>query len=650
MSTITLQSVTKAYPDNILFEDLSFEIGAGSRLALVGPNGCGKSTLLKIIAGEISPDFGQVLRPREARLGYVSQDLSDRELDTVLQDFVLEVLPNWRAFWVEWNRAVDERDEAAVARLSHRQAELEHYYGYNPEHQAKAILHGLGFSDEKIGQPLRQLSGGWRERAKLARVLVAGADILFLDEPTNHLDLDAVRWLEEYLLGYQGTLVFVVHDRIFLDRVANKVLYLGGAKPVLRSGNYAQFLQWQGERLDLARKRAARISEEIEQKQSFVNRFGSKATKATQAQSRVVQIEKLKKELASLPQEHVTRSLKFKWPEPARGNSTVLSIVDLDFAFPDGKKVFSGVNCNMYRGQKVALVGPNGQGKSTLLKLVMGILKQGGGTITVGPAMKIGYFSQHQTEILDPGRTVLAELRRLADSRMTEEELKGALGMFLLGQSHWEKLVADLSGGEKNRLVLASLFLARANFLILDEPTNHLDMESREALVAALESFSGALLFVAHDRLLLSRVAGEIWELGDGGLEQFPVGFDEYERLAEARRNPAEEEGAAVVRVQRRDQKRQKRELAERRNRIYRKVKPLRKQYEALEQELETAMENQGGVEMALADPLTYEDPKKLKELNLEFQRLQDLTEDLMSRMAHIEKEIQDIEAEKESC
>ncbi|HKK32023.1 MAG TPA: ATP-binding cassette domain-containing protein [Desulfomicrobiaceae bacterium] len=649
MSTITLQAITKAYPDNILFEDLSFEIGAGSRLALVGPNGCGKSTLLKIIAGEINPDFGQVLRPREARLGYVSQDLSDGELDTVLQDFVLEVLPNWREFWVEWNQAVDARDEAAVTRLSHRQAELEHYYGYNPEHQAKAILHGLGFSDEKIGQPLGQLSGGWRERAKLARVLVAGADILFLDEPTNHLDLDAVRWLEDYLLSYQGTLVFVVHDRIFLDRVANKVLYLGGGRPVLRSGNYARFLQWQGERLDLARKRAARISEEIEQKQSFVNRFGSKATKATQAQSRVVQIEKLKKELASLPQEHVTRSLKFKWPEPARGNSTVLSVVDLDFSFPDGKTVFSGLNCNLYRGQKVALVGPNGQGKSTLLKLVMGLLKQTGGTITVGPAMKIGYFSQHQTEILDSGRTVMAEIRRLADPKMNEEELKGALGMFLLGQSHWEKLVADLSGGEKNRLVLASLFLARANFLILDEPTNHLDMESREALVSALEAFSGSLLFVAHDRLLLSRVAKEIWELGEGGLEQFPMGFGEYERGVEARTDPAAAEASAVIRVQRKDQKRQKRELAERRNRIYRKVKPLRQQYERLEGNLETAMENQAEVEMALSDPATYGDPERLRKLNLEFQRIQDLTEDLMSRMAHIEKEIQDIESEKDA-
>ena len=648
MSTITLQSITKAYPDNILFEDLSFEICTGSRLALVGPNGCGKSTLLKIIAGEISPDFGQVLRPKDARLGYVSQDLSDRELDTVLQDFVLDVLPNWREFWVEWNRAVNEKDEAAVARLSHRQAELEHYYGYNPEHQAKAILHGLGFSDDKIAMPLRLLSGGWRERAKLARVLVAGADILFLDEPTNHLDLEAVRWLEDYLLAYKGTLVFVVHDRIFLDRVANKVMYLGGPKPILRTGNYAQFLQWQGERMDLARKRAAKISEEIEQKQAFVNRFGTKATKAAQAQSRVVQIEKLRKELASLPQEHSSRSLKFKWPEPARGNATVLSVVDLDFSFPDGKKVFSGLNCNLYRGQKVALVGPNGQGKSTLLKLVMGLLKQNSGIITVGPAMKIGYFSQHQTEILNPGRTVLSEIRRLADPKMNEEELKGALGMFLLGQSYWEKLVSDLSGGEKNRLVLASLFLARANFLILDEPTNHLDMESREALVAALESFSGALLFVAHDRLLLSRVAGEIWELGDGGMEQFSVGFDEYERIVEQRRNPDNAETPSIVRVQRKDQKRQKRELAELRNRIYRKVKPLREKYDRLEKELEAAMEQQTEVEMALADPATYGDPGKLKELNLEFQRLQELTEEVMSRMAHIEKEIQDIESEKD--
>ena len=270
MSKITVQAVSKAYSGVDLFMGLSMEVHSGTRLALVGPNGCGKSTLLRIMAGETAPDSGKVTVPKGSQIGFVRQELGAVDLAKPLQEFVLEVLPSWGEFWTQWRAALDRGDEAALIRLHDRQEELEHQYGYNPEHRAHAILSGLGFAPSVFSRPVGELSGGWRERAKLARVLVAGADILFLDEPTNHLDLEAVEWLESYVLSFEGVLVFVAHDRYFLDRVANKVLFLGGEKPFLRDGNFTQFLEWNAERNDQIRRQADKLRTEIGKKQAFV--------------------------------------------------------------------------------------------------------------------------------------------------------------------------------------------------------------------------------------------------------------------------------------------------------------------------------------------------------------------------------------------
>lgn len=647
MSKITVQAVSKAYSGVDLFQGLCMEVHSGTRLALVGPNGCGKSTLLKIMAGETEPDSGKVTVPKGSQIGFVQQELGAADLAKPLQDFVLEVLPSWSGFWKEWRSALEQGDETTLARLHDRQEELEHQYGYNPEHRAHAILSGLGFSPTAFSRPVGELSGGWRERAKLARVLVAGADILFLDEPTNHLDLEAVEWLESYVLSFEGALVFVAHDRYFLDRVASKVLFLGGDKPVLRDGNFSQFLEWHAERSDQVRRQAEKLRTEIGRKQAFVDRFRAKATKARQAQSRLGQIGKLQSELETLTPETRARTLSFSWPEPERGNQTVLSAVDLSFSFPDAA-LFSDLSFNIYRGQKIGLVGPNGRGKSTLIKLITGQLKPGRGRISMGSSIVTGYFSQHQTDIVRPAFTVLSEVKRLASPSCTDLQLKSALGLFMLGERYWEKKVEELSGGEKNRLVLSTLFLSRANFLILDEPTNHLDMESREALMDALCAYQGTMLVVAHDRYLLSEVVTEIWEMHPDGIEVHQCGFDEYHARKKAR-EALELEKPDSARTVRNEQKLKKREQAEMRNRIYQQLKPLRKKYEKLEAELEANLAEQETLEIQLADPATYEDVPLSRELGQRFAALQARAEELMTDLAYLEKELQELEIQRDA-
>ncbi len=649
---ITLQGVGKSYSGRDIFSGLNLDIEQKHRLALVGQNGCGKSTLLKIIAGVLQPDFGSVVFPKNIRIGYVAQELGERELALPLENFVLEVLPSWLEFWAEWKAALQDNNAAELERLAHRQSELEHHFGYHPEYKAHAILQGLGFSPQMFSMPLRNLSGGWQERAKLARILVAGADALFLDEPTNHLDLEAVVWLEEYLLNYSGMLVFIAHDRIFLDRIATAVLSLADEKPIFRAGNYTAFLRWQQEQDELAAKKTSRLQQNIAHKQAFVDRFGAKATKASQARSREGQIERLKKELENVPQRQAAKKLAFSLPKAARGNKNVLLVEDLSFGFPDGKKLFSHLHFALYDKQKVAILGTNGQGKSTLLKILLRQIEPQSGTITLGPAMKIGYFSQHQTDILRLDNTVLAEIRRLSDTSTTEEELRSVLGLFLLGSLFWEKQVRDLSGGEKNRLILATLFLSKANFLILDEPTNHLDMESREALIDALRQYEGTILLVAHDRYLLELVPHEVWELTENGLIQHGTDFSLYWQKKHSKSdmpNVKTDENADKTKNAKpfKQSKEQKREQAELRNRLNKEINPKKQQFAELERALEAALDEQQKVEMHLADPKIYENPSEAAKLNQQYAELEKQAEEYMTELAFLEKAIQELEQEK---
>ena len=655
MSRITVQNLGKSYGGESVFSGVAFEVMPGMRLALTGPNGCGKSTLLKVLAGEIKPDAGQMTFSKGARIGYVAQEMTGEVLERQLLSWVLSALPSWNEFWEKWERAVADGDAGRIEQLSHRQAEFEELYGYNPDHKARAILTGLGFHDDDLFKRIGELSGGWRERAKLGRVLLQGADILLLDEPTNHLDLEAVEWLEDYLLNFRGALAFVVHDRIFLNRVGTHVLFLGGVKPILRRGSFDEFLLWDEENREQRAKEAAKLSARIDNEYKYINKFRVKARKAAQAQSKLKKVEKLEQELSQIKDaqaaSHRGRSLSFRLPEPKRGDKVPVSAVDLEFHYDNEKSIWPRLNFQLYRGKKVAVVAPNGAGKSTLLKLITGALSPSAGHVKIGSGTEVGYFSQHQHEVLNLDSTVLSEIRRLSDRNLTEEQVMSVLGLFLLGEPFFDRKVKGLSGGEKSRLLLATLFLARANLLILDEPTNHLDIETREGLIRALNDYEGTLLFVAHDRYLLNEVAEEIWALDENGIIPYIGGFEEYH--AKCKQEEVCRTGEAASNFEAGKDKRkltkdEKRRQAEERNQLYRQLKPLKAKYEKLEVDLEKVLEEQADLEAKMNDPATYEKPEEALKINAAYKDATQWAETLMERMAELEERMEAIAVAQE--
>ena len=654
---ITIQNLSKSYGGRDIFSDFSLDIVDGMRLCVCGPNGTGKSTLLRMMAGVAAPDGGRVIIPRGCRVGYVEQILGEDVLDVPLLEWVQAALPDWGDFWQEWEKAQASGDESAMTRLMARQHDLETRYGYNPEQRAQTVLSGLGFSRDKWRLPLRQLSGGWRERAKLARVLTAGADALLLDEPTNHLDLEAVEWLEEFLMDFKGALVFVAHDRVFMDHVGTHVLYLGASKPMFRKCNFSKFLELQEEIEEQREREAKQLADDLAHKMDFIRRFKAKATKARQAGSRQKQAKKLEKELEQYKPEPKRKELSFKWPEAAPSEKVVLSTAELAFQFSDGKTLWPALTFSLFRGQRIGLVGHNGCGKSTLLKILAGKLARTGGRMTMGSTTRMGYYSQQQTETLDLGGTVLGEMRRLSDPRTTEEELMSVLGLFMLGQGYFDRFIDSLSGGERSRLALALLFLRRCNFLVLDEPTNHLDLESRDALVDALTEFDGTLLVVAHDRHLLSEAVDEIWAVDDKGITVYEGGFEEYDAARRAAKAAAKQASAPAAPntegklggtgLSRDDLKKLKREQAEQRNALYKLLKPLQAKYEKQEKILEEVLARHDEVEQILADPAVYADGAKASELLKEFHELQERSEKELEALGELEAQIAELEAKR---
>ena len=402
---------------------------------------------------------------------------------------------------------------------------------------------------------------------------------------------------------------------------------------------------------------AKQIADEIAHKMDFVRRFKAKATKARQAGSRQKQAKKLEKELEQFRPEPKRRELSFKWPEAAPSEKVVLSTAELAFHFPDGTTLWPPLTFSLFRGQRVGLVGHNGCGKSTLLKILAGRLARTGGTLTMGSTTRMGYYSQQQAEMLDLGGTVLGEMRRLSDPHTSEEELMSVLGLFMLGQGYFDRAVDSLSGGERSRLVLALLFLRRCNFLVLDEPTNHLDLESRDALVEALEAFDGTLLVVAHDRHLLTEAVDEIWAVDEKGITVYKEGFAQYDAARRAARVAAKQESAPAaapagkpgpgVGLSREDLKRLKREQAEQRNALYKKLKPLQAQYEKQEKVLEEVLARHDEVEKLLADPDVYADGARATELLKEFHTLQERSETELEALGELEAKIAELEAER---
>ncbi|WP_416548464.1 ABC-F family ATP-binding cassette domain-containing protein [Limnohabitans sp. DCL3] len=547
---INLKNVTLRRGTKVLLDQASVTLNPGEKVGLVGRNGAGKSTLFALFNGSLTEDGGDFEMPRQWRMGQVAQNMP--ETDQPASDFVLE----------GDTRLADLRQRLAVAEASGDGMEMAHVYtdladagDHDALPRAEALILGLGFRVDELNNPVNSFSGGWRMRLQLARALMCPSDILILDEPTNHLDLDALVWLEAWLQRYTGTMIVISHDREFLDAVTNVTLHIDQAKLTRYGSNYSGFEILRAQQMELQQASFAKQQDKIAHLQKFINRFKAQASKAKQAQSRVKALERMEKVAPLLADAEFT----FGFKEPNNLPNPMLAISEASFGYRvDGepKTIVQGVSKSVLAGQRIGILGANGQGKSTLVKTIARTMPQLTGTLTEGKGLNIGYFAQQELDVLHPLDNPLEHMVRLAKELgpgsgepSREQDLRNYLGTFNFTGDMVKQAVGTMSGGEKARLVLAMIVWQRPNLLLLDEPTNHLDLATREALSMALNEFEGTVMLVSHDRALLRAVCDEFWMVGRGKVEPFDGDLDDYQkylleeskRLREVAKNSARE-------------------------------------------------------------------------------------------------------------
>ncbi len=531
---ISLTNINKQYGRQLVFVDASFQLNPGEKVGLVGPNGAGKTTLFRMVIGEESPDEGDVSVPKKVTIGYFRQDVEEMQGRSVLDEAIagsgragelhheLEALQ--RA--MEDPEQLDNMDKI-LERFGEVQEEYEHLGGYTLEAQAREVLAGLGFADEQVEGDVGALSGGWKMRVALARVLLGRPDVLLMDEPTNHLDLESIIWLEQFLRGYEGSLLMTSHDREFMNRLVTKIAEIDGGEIISYTGNYDFYERERTIREANQQAAFARQQSMLAKEQRFIERFKTHAAKAAQVQSRIKALDKIEK--IELPKKR--QIVKFDFRVPARSGDQVAVIEDLHKSY-GSRVIYQGFSLTVRRGERWAVMGRNGAGKSTLLKMIAGATQPDKGEVRLGASLTMGYFAQQSLDVLNPDLTVIDQLQ----SDFPQDgigSLRSLAGAFQFSGDDVDKKIRSLSGGEKSRLAMARMLYNPPNFLVLDEPTNHLDLATKEMLVEKLKDFEGTMIFVSHDRMFLRGLGSRVLELGgETGKERlpriYPGSYDEY--------------------------------------------------------------------------------------------------------------------------
>ncbi|MEY4641437.1 MAG: hypothetical protein RLZZ227_1431 [Pseudomonadota bacterium] len=600
---ITLQDITLYQGHTPLLENTSIAIYPGQKVGVIGRNGCGKSTLFHLLMGEMPIDGGEILIPEGLARAQMKQETEASDRSAI--DYVMDGHVRFRQIERELQKAEASDDHLAMAHLF---ADMDLIDGYSVPNKAEQLLSGLGFAQEEFAKTVAEFSGGWRIRLNLAQALMQPSDLLLLDEPTNHLDLEATLWLRQWLLRYEGTVLLISHDRQFLDDVVTQTVSFENKKLIMYRGNYSAYELQKAERLAQQQAAYEKQQERKAHIEDFVRRFRAQATKARQAQSRIKELERM----VDIEPAHVDSPFQFRFREAPKTPATVLTCEEISVGY--NRVLFDRFSITFAGDARIGLLGPNGQGKSTLLKTLVGEQPLLAGNVHFSDHVAIGYCAQHQTDVLDQDASPLLLMRRL-DSKAAEQDLRNFLGSFAFRGEQVDTPIRAFSGGEKSRLALCLIAWQRPNLLLMDEPTNHLDLEMVHALTRALQEYGGALILVSHDRHLLNNTVDQFLIIRGGKVEFFEGSLDDYEALV-MEGSAARQGGAAASRekaaapkssVSAKGGKEQRQQAARSRE----DLKPLRDKINKLEQQMEREQRKLSDMEQKLADPTLYEDVNK---------------------------------------